>query len=202
MDTPSSPRKLAGRYEVRQVLGQGGMGLVYRAYDTVVRREVAVKTILDIPDPASLQLFYKECDVLASMSHPNIIEIFDIGEFEEDGKKKPYFVMPLLPGTTLETFIRKASHRLTLERIVGIVSQTCRGLQAAHERGLIHRDLKPSNIFVMDDDAVKIIDFGIVHLVGADSIKGLKGTLQYMAPEQIEMKASSPASDIFSLAVV
>ena len=70
MDNPASPRQRAGRYEVRQVLGQGGMGLVYRAYDTVVRREVAVKTILDIPDPASLQLFYKECDVLASMSHP------------------------------------------------------------------------------------------------------------------------------------
>ena len=95
------------------------MGLVYRAYDTVVRREVAVKTILDIPDPASLQLFYKECDVLASMSHPNIVEIFDIGEFEEEGKKKPYFVMPLLPGTTLDHFIRKASHRLTVERTVG-----------------------------------------------------------------------------------
>jgi len=68
MENPTSPKKLAGRYEVRQVLGQGGMGLVYRAYDGVVRREVAVKTILDIPDPASLQLFYKECDVLASMS--------------------------------------------------------------------------------------------------------------------------------------
>ena len=107
MDSTGSPKKLAGRYEVRQILGQGGMGLVYRAYDTVVRREVAVKTILDIPDPASLQLFYKECDVLASMSHPNIVEIFDIGEFEEDGKKKPYFVMPLLPGTTLDHFVRK-----------------------------------------------------------------------------------------------
>src|SRR5580700_4289443 len=79
MDTTGSLKKLAGRYEVRQILGQGGMGLVYRAYDTVVRREVALKTILDIPDPASLQLFYKECDVLASMSHPNIVEIFDIG---------------------------------------------------------------------------------------------------------------------------
>jgi serine/threonine protein kinase len=86
MDNSASPKQLAGRYEIRQVLGQGGMGLVYRAYDTVVRREVAVKTILDIPDPASLQLFYKECDVLASMSHPNIVEIFDIGEFEEEGK--------------------------------------------------------------------------------------------------------------------
>jgi serine/threonine protein kinase len=158
MEGSVTPRKLAGRYEVRQILGQGGMGLVYRAYDTVIRREVAVKTILDIPDPASLQLFYKECDVLASMSHPNIVEIFDIGEFEEDGKKKPYFVMPLLPGSTLDAFIRKASHRLTVERTVGIVSQACRGLQAAHDRGLVHRDLKPSNIFVMEDDSVKIID--------------------------------------------
>lgn len=202
MDTPSSPRKLAGRYEVRQILGQGGMGLVYRAYDTVVRREVAVKTILDIPDPASLQLFYKECDVLASMSHPNIVEIFDIGEFEEEGKKKPYFVMPLLPGTTLEYFIRKASHRLTVERTIDIISQTCRGLQAAHERGLIHRDLKPSNIFVMEDDSVKIIDFGVAHMSDAHTTRAQKGTLLYMSPEQIELKALSPASDIFSLSVV
>ncbi len=164
MDATGSPKKLAGRYEVRQILGQGGMGLVYRAYDTVVRREVAVKTILDIPDPASLQLFYKECDVLASMSHPNIVEIFDIGEFEEEGKKKPYFVMPLLPGTTLDHFVRKSSHHLTVERTVEIISQTCRGLQAAHERGLVHRDLKPSNIFVMEDDSVKIIDFGVAHM--------------------------------------
>ena len=202
MGSPATPRKLAGRYEVRQVLGQGGMGLVYRAYDTVIRREVAVKTILDIPDPASLQLFYKECDVLASMSHPNIVEIFDIGEFEEDGKKKPYFVMPLLPGTTLEAFIRNASHRLTVERTVGIISQTCRGLQAAHERGLVHRDLKPSNIFVMEDDSVKIIDFGVAHMTDTNSTRAQKGTLLYMSPEQIEMKPLSSLSDIFSLSVV
>ena len=202
MDSPSSPRKLAGRYEVKQILGQGGMGLVYRAYDTVVRREVAVKTILDIPDPASLQLFYKECDVLASMSHPNIVEIFDIGEFEEEGKKKPYFVMPLLPGTTLEYFIRKASHRLTVERTIDIISQTCRGLQAAHERNLIHRDIKPSNIFVMEDDSVKIIDFGVAHMSDAHTTRAQKGTLLYMSPEQIELKPLSPVSDIFSLSVV
>ena len=202
MENPFSPRKLAGRYEVRQVLGQGGMGLVYRAYDAVVRREVAVKTILDIPDPASLQLFYKECDVLASMSHPNIVEIFDIGEFEEDGKKKPYFVMPLLPGTTLDYFIRKASHRLTVERTIDIISQTCRGLQAAHERGLVHRDLKPSNIFVMEDDSVKIIDFGVAHMADAHTTRAQKGTLLYMSPEQIELKPLTAASDIFSLSVV
>src|SRR5260370_8623644 len=202
MDTPSSPRKWAGRDEVGQIRGRGGMGLVYRAYDTVVRREVAVKTILDFPDPASLQLFYKECDVLASMSHPNIVEIFDIGEFEEDGKKKPYFVMPLLPGTTLEYFIRKASHRLTVERSIDIISQTCRGLQAAHERGLIHRDLKPSNIFVMEDDSVKIIDFGVSHMADAHTTRAQKTTLPHWSPHHIELKAPSPASDIFALHLV
>jgi serine/threonine-protein kinase len=202
MDTTGLPKKLAGRYEVRQILGQGGMGLVYRAYDTVIRREVAVKTILDIPDPASLQLFYKECDVLASMSHPNIVEIFDIGEFEEDGKKKPYFVMPLLPGMTLDHFVRKSSHHLTVERTVEIMNQTCRGLQAAHERGLVHRDLKPSNIFVMEDDSVKIIDFGVAHMADAHTTRAQKGTLLYMSPEQIQLKPLTAASDIFSLSVV
>ena len=202
MDNPSSSKKLAGRYEVRQVLGQGGMGLVYRAYDPIVRREVAVKTILDIPDPASVQLFYKECDVLASMSHPNIVEIFDIGEFEEEGKKKPYFVMPLLPGTTLDSLMRNASHRLTVERTIEIISQSCRGLQAAHERGLVHRDLKPSNIFVMEDDSVKIIDFGVAHLADTHTTRAQKGTLLYMSPEQIQLKPLTASSDIFSLSVV
>lgn len=196
------PQKLAGRYEIREVLGQGGMGRVYRAYDTVIRREVALKTLRDLPEPAALELFHKESEVLASMSHPNIIEIFDIGEFEEEGQKKPYFVMPLLPGNTLDHVIRNAGHRLTVGRTVEIMTQTCRGLQAAHERGLVHRDLKPSNIFVMEDDSVKIIDFGVAHMTNAMSSIGQKGTLIYMSPEQIEMKPISALSDIFSLSVV
>ncbi len=196
------PQKLAGRYDVKDVLGQGGMGLVYRAYDTVIRRDVALKTLRDAPESNSLQLFYKESDVLASMSHPNIVEIFDIGEFEENGQKKPYFVMPLLPGTTLDTLIRTARHRLTTQRTIGMMSQVCRGLQAAHERGLVHRDLKPSNIFVMEDDSVKIIDFGVAHMTNVHTTVGLKGTLLYMSPEQIEGKPLSGLSDLFSLSVL
>src|SRR5437868_792788 len=122
MQAPVPLHKLAGRYEIKEILGQGGMGLVYRARDVLIRRDVALKTLRDIPESTSLQLFYKECDVLASMSHPNIVEIFDIGEFEEDGEKKPYFVMPLLPGKTLDNLIKTASHRLTLERAVDIFS--------------------------------------------------------------------------------
>ncbi len=193
---------LQSRYTIKEILGKGGMGVVYRAYDSVIKREVALKTIRDIPDPAALETFTKECGVLASMAHPNIIEIFDVGEFEEEGTQKPYFVMPLLPGAPLDALIRQASHRLTLARAIEIISQSCRGLQAAHERGLIHRDLKPSNIFVMEDDSVKIIDFGVAHMVDASTTRNLKGTLAYMAPEQLEMKPLSPQSDIFSLGVV
>ena len=138
----------------------------------------------------------------ASIVHPNIVEIYDIGEFEEDGAAKPFFVMPLLPGVTLDRLIREGSPTLTVERSIGIICQACRGLQAAHDHGLVHRDLKPSNLFVMEDDSVKIIDFGIAHLTGTGAKTTLKGTLSYMAPEQLEMKAPSPLSDIFSLAVV
>ena len=196
-----APLKLKDRYEIRETLGQGGMGVVYRAYDSVVKREVAVKTLRDTPSRASLQLFFKECDVMAAMSHPNIVEIFDIGEFQEAGASKPFFVMPLLRGVSLDKLIRTSSHRLTVDRAVNIIAQACRGLQAAHERGLIHRDLKPSNLFVLEDDSVKIIDFGLAHMVDSRSSTGQKGTFLYMAPEQIEMKPLSPQTDIFALGV-
>ena len=196
----ASPGQIAGRYEIRQTLGRGGMGVVYKAWDPVLRREVALKTIRDTASENSVQLFFKECDVLASISHPNIVEIFDVGELEEDGEKKPYFVMPFLNGQPLDKLI--GSPRLTPERAAEIIAQTCRGLQAAHERGLIHRDLKPSNIFVMDDDSVKVIDFGVARMGDAHSTVGLKGTLRYMSPEQIEMKNITPLSDLFSLGVL
>ena len=184
----AAPKKIKGRYEARDVIGKGGMGLVYKAYDTVVQREVALKTLRDSPSKMALDLFRKECGVLASMSHPNIVEIFDIGEFTEEGATKPYFVMPLLPGVTLDHLIKTSSQRLTVERSVEIVLQTCRGLHAAHERGLVHRDLKPSNIFVMPDDTVKIIDFGVAHM--ADTTNTLTvagGTVSDGAPEQHAM---------------
>lgn len=199
----SVPQNLKGRYDIKEVLGQGGMGLVYRAHDTAVKRDVALKTLRDAPNRAALQLFYKECEVLAALSHPNIIEIFDIGEYSEgEGAARPFFVMPLLPGATLDKLISSSSHRLTVERVTEMMCQACRGLHAAHERGLIHRDIKPSNLFVMDDDSVKIIDFGVAHMVEAGLSVGAKGTLLYMAPEQLQMKPATPASDVYSLGVV
>ena len=197
-----SPAILKGRYQIKEILGRGGMGVVYKAFDSVLRRDVAIKTLLDVSDPGSLQLFHREYEVLAHINHPNIVEIIDIGEFEFEGGLKPFFIMPMLPGVSLGQLIKSASHRLTVERAVDIISQTCRGLHAAHEKGLVHRDIKPSNIIVLEDDAVKIIDFGMAHTADSHSRTGLKGTLLYMAPEQAEMKAASSLSDIFALGVV
>ena len=197
-----SLRGVKSRYEVKEVIARGGMGVVYRAHDKVMKRAVALKTLLDLPDANSLKLFQKECEDLASLIHPNIVEIFDVGQLEDEIGPKPYLVMPLLPGTTLDKLIRDSSTRLTVERCVDIFCQTCRGLFAAHERGLVHRDLKPSNIFVMDDDSVKIIDFGVAHRLDTSQTVGRKGTLLYMSPEQIAMRPLGPASDIFSLGIV
>ena len=198
----AASNRINNRYEIRSTLGRGGMGVVYRAYDFVTKRDVAIKTMLDMADAVALDLFAKEWTVLAGLSHPNIVDILDTGEYEENGRRRPYFVMPMLPGNTLDNLIKNASHRLTVNRVVEILVQTCRGLQAAHERGLVHRDLKPSNIFVLDDDTAKIIDFGVVHLTGSHSVTGIKGTLQYMAPEQLELQPATALSDMFSLGVV
>jgi len=199
------PKRVKGRYEIKSKIGEGGMGVVYRAYDPPpMNRDVALKTLHPFPDPHVPELFYRECEVLRAISHPNIVEIFDMGEFEEGGAKMPFFVMPLLVGRPLDELIRNSKHRLTLARVIDIISQACRGLQAAHERGLVHRDMKPSNVFVMDDDSVKIIDFGVVHEVDARTRSNgfQKGTLLYMAPEQVQFKPVTPQSDIFSLGVV
>jgi serine/threonine-protein kinase len=199
---PAASQK-AKRYIIRDVLGKGGMGIVYRAYDNETRREVTLKSLIDLEDSNLLELFRRETQVLASINHPNIVDIYDVGELvDEDRVRRPYFVMPLLPGVTLDQLIAHASHRLTPDRVVDIVAQTCRGLHAAHERGLVHRDIKPSNIFVLDDDSVKIIDFGVAHLAGSRTATSLKGTLHYMAPEQVQLQKPTPLSDLFSLAVV
>lgn len=194
--------QLRDRYELREILGKGGMGIVYRAWDTLMKREVALKTVLDVDNPLALDLFFREWGVLAAMVHPNVISIYDIGEFEHEGTKRPFFVMPLLPGASLDRMIREGSPRLTVPRVVDMMAQASRGLQAAHELGLVHRDVKSSNIFVLDDDSVKLIDFGIARLAATSSKTSLKGTLSYIAPEQLQMKPPTPLSDQYSLAVV
>jgi len=196
-------RSLEDRYELRETLGRGGMGVVYRAYDRLLDREVALKTVLDVDDETSRELFRKECSSQSKIVHPNIVEIFDIGEFtDEEGVLRPFYTMPLLPGKTLRQLLDEKSVRLTPERSIGILRSACRGLQAAHDHGLIHRDLKPANIFVMPDDSVKLIDFGIAHAAESGKQTLLKGTLHYLAPELLDMKQPTAMSDIYSLSVV
>ena len=178
------------------------MGVVYRALDTRTGSFVALKTLRDSSDPLTLEMFKREWAELAKLSHPNIVDVRDVDEVIESGVRKPCFIMPLLPGVTLATLINTASPRITVEFVVSVISQVCKGLQAAHERDLIHRDLKPSNIFIMNDDTAKIIDFGLVHAMGNKSVTGLKGTWQYMSPEQIEGKPPNRSFDIFSLGIV
>jgi serine/threonine protein kinase len=162
---------IAGRYELQGQLGEGGMGVVWRALDVKTGGSVAIKLMKDMSDPIAVDLFTKEWRALAEISHPNIVEVRDVDVIEENGQNKPFFVMPLLRGTTLADLIADASARLTVERVVEIAVHVCRGLQAAHQRGLIHRDLKPSNILVMEDDSAKIIDFGVVHLAGSSTCR-------------------------------
>lgn len=196
-------RSLEDRYEIRETLGRGGMGVVYRAYDRLLDREVALKTVLDVDDETSRELFRKECSSQSKIVHPNIVELFDIGEFtDEEGVLRPFYTMPLLPGKTLRQLLDEKSVRLTAERSIGILRSACRGLQSAHDHGLIHRDLKPANIFVMPDDSVKLIDFGIAHAAESGKQTLLKGTLHYLAPELLDMKQPTAMSDIYSLSVV
>ena len=121
------------RYEIKcYAIGRGGMGVVYRAYDTSTKRDVALKTLRGTVEPQALELFVKEWTVLANLSHPNMVEILVTGEFEDEGQEKPFFVMPVLPGVTLDALIREASPRLTPAGVVEIMTQTSKGLQAAH----------------------------------------------------------------------
>lgn len=195
--------KVSDRYEVTQpAIGHGGIGVVYKAYDTKTRRLVALKTVSGELDTAALDLFEREWNVLARIRHPNIIDILDTGEYCDDGIRKPFFVMPLLSGATLDELIRTSNQSLTVERTVEIIIQACRGLQAAHDENLVHSDLKPSNIFVTDDGTVKIIDFGVVHLADLRTVSVVMGTPIYMAPEQLDGKPATALSDIFSLGVI
>src|SRR5262245_4763135 len=120
---------LNGRYAIKEVIGQGGMGVVYRAVDLELQRDVALKTIKEFLEPQQAELFIKECEVLKRLEHPNIINLYAAGVGHENGRQKPFFVMPLLRGTTLDKLIHNKTQRLTPERVVAIVTQTAKGLQ-------------------------------------------------------------------------
>jgi serine/threonine protein kinase len=198
----ASLRRRIGKYVVTGRIGRGGMGMVYRAWDAALEREVAVKTLNaeGTLDEESRRRFQIEARAAAKLQHPNIVTVFELGE----DRGIPYIAMELLPGADLEALMRAGEEDLLLREKLDVMVQVCRGLHYAHERGIVHRDIKPSNIRLLEDGTAKIMDFGIAKLGGTGVTKTgmMLGTVHYMSPEQIHGKVLDGRSDIFSAGVI
>jgi serine/threonine protein kinase len=190
-----------GSYTVVGLLGTGGMGEIYRARDERLARDVAVKILAPglAGDTKEHERFEREARTLASLAHPNVLNIFDVGE--HDGLR--YAVMELLEGGTLrERLVRGA---LPWRTAVAIAMAVAKGLAAVHAKGIIHRDIKPENVFLLADGGVKVLDFGLAHRESAPGAEPqpepetLIGTVVYMAPEQIMGIGADARTDIFAL---
>ncbi len=207
------PRTLAGRYRLAKRLGRGGMGTVYRATDTALDREVAIKMLREelIANPEAAERFRREARMSASLTHPNLVAIHDFGI--ESGRGA-FLVMELLVGKTVRQQLMLGG-RLPAARTLEILRGVCSAVEAAHKRGLVHRDLKPENIFLTRTETAevpKVLDFGVAKLLAqtpdtamstADTGDGiLLGTAQYMCPEQLQGELVEPAWDLWALAVI
>jgi tetratricopeptide (TPR) repeat protein len=193
---------LAGRYQIIDLLGIGGMGAVYKAFDRQLTRVVALKTILAemAATPTAMKRFKSEVVLAQSIVHKNIVRIFDIGE---DGDTK-FITMDFIEGADLKHLIVERGKLPPLEA-AGIIRQVCSGLEAAHAAGVIHRDLKPQNIMMQSNGQVIVMDFGIAgsgQSRGATQTGAFLGTPDYMSPEQAQTEPSDARSDIFSLGLI
>ena len=190
------------RYEILEILGEGGMAFVYKARDMQLERFVAIKTLKPnyVNQETFVDRFKREAKTAANLNHPNIVQIFDWGIEEE-----PYFVMEYIEGNTLTSIIAK-NRTISLSDILFIGAQVSNGLHAAHQKGLVHRDIKPGNIMITPDGKVKVTDFGIVSLQNEESditkTGSILGTASYISPEQAQGKPVSIESDLYSLGTV
>ena len=206
--------KVLGRYHLLEQIGSGGMGVVYRARDDALRREVAVKLLPAefSADPERIRRFEQEARAAGALSHPNILAVHDVGTHEST----PYMVSELLQGETLRG--RLSAGPLPLQRAIDYAIQIVAGLVAAHDKHIVHRDLKPENLFVTRDDCVKILDFGLAKLTHnrttaiedasteAASMHteagAILGTPRYMAPEQVRGQEADQRADIFAFGAI
>jgi len=195
---------ILGKYEIIKELGRGGFGIVYKAFDTILKRQVALKVLhptLTV-DPLFQKRFQREAELAAQMNHPNIVPIHDFDQ--RDGRT--FIVMALMSGGSLKEQIESYG-AMDHNHVKTILEQVASGLAYAHERDVIHRDLKPGNILLDDKGVARISDFGFARAISADSMSmsmggGMLGTPSYMAPEIWEGKPPVPASDIYSLGCI
>lgn len=193
---------IANRYEVVQHIGQGGMADVFRGVDTILNREVAIKILrADLStDAVSILRFEREAQAATALNHPNIVEIYDVGDY----KGHHYIVMEFVPGRTLKQVIR-ARGPLLKEEAVDIMKQLTSAVAEAHTKGIIHRDIKPQNVIVKADGSVKILDFGIATAKGSMQLtqaNNVMGSVHYLAPELAKGETASAQSDIYALGIV
>jgi serine/threonine-protein kinase len=199
----TQPLTRIGKYEVTGLLGRGGMGLVYRAFDKHLGREVAIKTITEgfAGDPEMLERFYREAAKTGMLKHPNIVTVYDLGEQEGF----PYIVMEYVAGEALDRVIQSA-RPLPLAFRLRIIEQVCSALAYAHRNDVIHRDVKPANVIVQPDGVAKLLDFGIARQEkqerGLTRTGNVIGTIHYMAPERLRDRAFDGRSDIFSAGIM
>ena len=193
---------LGGRYTLLNELGRGGTAVVWHARDEVLGRSVAVKVLAGryAGDPQFRARIRDEARAAATLSHPNIAQVYDFGESDEDGRLVPYVVMELVHGVTLQQRMRAGM--LPPGLIFRICGQVAAALAAAHADGLVHRDIKPGNVMVTQDGA-KVVDFGLAAVAGpADPEQALFGTPAYLAPERLTGGPVEPASDVYALGVL
>ena len=190
-----------GKYDVIEILGKGGMGVVYKATDPKIGRQVAIKMMTGgfADNPDLLKRFYREAQATGMLEHPNIVVVYELGD--QDGN--PYMVMQYLEGEPLDKMIQQRREIPMVEKL-GYIIQACNGLNYAHQRGLVHRDIKPANLMVLKDGNCKLVDFGIARL-GDNSLTRtgqVVGTIHYMSPEQINAQVVDGRTDIWSTGVM
>ena len=198
----SKGQKINNRYEIVKSIGEGGMANVYLANDKILDRKVAVKVLRgDLSsDDRFIRRFQREALSVSNLSHPNIVEVYDVGE--EDGQY--YIVMEYIEGKTLKQLLKKRES-LTLPEVIDIMTQLTDGISHAHESYIIHRDIKPQNIMIEDDGRIKITDFGIAMALNATQLtqtNSVMGSVHYLPPEQASGKAATVKSDIYSLGIL
>ncbi len=198
MALTAPPLVQLGRYTNLQLLGQGGMGAVYRAHDPALERTVAIKVILEA-SPEYLARFQREARAIAKLSHPHIVQVYDSGE---DERGNPYFVMELIDGQSLAALVKERGP-LPAPQVLELIAQAAQGLAAAHEVGIVHRDIKPANLILDAKQGLKIVDFGIARLTQATeeltATQAALGTLSYMAPEVLNGQPADARADIYAL---